>query len=183
MQPNTVLHPCHVPVAIGIQRATDASLMHLTCFQRAPLSCTKRSSQQVLSFIRNHFSVIVLKYRVLHPNVASQRLPAPKERPTGPLAHSTLYPSTLCHLHPNFLSQEPTHPPVMSQQLVTPKERLGRLLHSASRPSDRLQSTSQRRIPATITHTRALSLPAATSIQRATDVPLDPSAWSWSLES
>ena len=28
-------HQCHVPVAIGIQKATDGSLMHPTCFQRA----------------------------------------------------------------------------------------------------------------------------------------------------
>ena len=29
------LHPCHIPVTIGIQRVTDGSFMHPTYFQRA----------------------------------------------------------------------------------------------------------------------------------------------------
>ena len=81
-------------------------------------TCTPKSGQQVvLLFIRNcviciptlhpsnrrliHSISCPSDYFHLHPNVASQRPPAPKERPTGPpLIHLTSYPTMVCNRPP-----------------------------------------------------------------------------------
>ena len=60
----------------------------------------------------------------------------------GPLVHSISYRSTLCHPHPNIPSSNYRHPHISlsSNDWLYSKSSL---VHSASRPSDRPQSTLQ----------------------------------------
>ena len=80
-------------------------------------TCSQKSGQQVFLFIRNCVIYIPTSHPSNHrlphsiscpsdhfyprPNVASQRPPAPKERPTGPpLIYPTSYPTTVCNRPP-----------------------------------------------------------------------------------
>ena len=109
-------HPPHVPVAIGIQRATDVSFMHPASRERStrPLTCTEQSGQQALLFIRNRVPVILVAYpdRVPSTCTPTSRLRNnvhSTEWPVGPLIHSKSRPSDSCYL-PSLASQRPSPP-------------------------------------------------------------------------
>jgi hypothetical protein len=133
-------------VAISIQRATDGSFTHQTCFQRAadgPSHLFKNASSR--SF----------PTQTLRPSDYLN----PKERQTGRLALSKLRPSGCHHLHPNIVSQRSSPPAsrcrlpmtnsfhIASQPAATclptsypishrlQRAATGRFIHSTSHPS------------------------------------------------
>ena len=195
-----------ISTCIPMSRSSDYSSLHPKNGQRVVFMHSISSPSDHRRFVTSHPTknhaltfkrssrTHLLSYPI-RPNASCQQLspthhltcPSDRVHPRSgwwtlsPIRHRIPIPGNFCHLHPNVPSQQAptsTHFPLLFQRRLTPQERLGRLVYTASRLSDRLQSTSQRRVPTTIT------VPAAaTSAQRVADVPLDPSSWSWSLES
>ena len=177
-------HPRHVPVAIGIHRATDVSFMHPASRERStrPLTCTEQSGQQALLFIRNRVPVILVASPDCVPSTCtptsrlSNNLHS-TEWPAGRLIHSKSRPSDSCYL-PSLASQRPSPPASQRRALATtctqqtgrqalsfiqnrvPVNAITYTLRHSDIASQQL-STSQRRIPVIAVASIPYRIPAA----------------------